>query len=125
MALQQPEIEAGEDTQHLNAVYDNIKSYKRRIAELEAALAEETNLRQKAQAENDALRADVQRLQRGEGVVVEIDGKKFTLNSGKADVSEMVTMTNAWVNSAIQPDGTLNSLGNGHTKNRLADSFVL
>lgn len=94
--------DVGEFTAHLRAAVAEQTAAYERYKDLERRY-------QAALAEIETLRADLQRLQRGEGIVVEIDGKKFTLNSGKADVSGMVTMTDTWVNSALQPNGALSS----------------
>lgn len=111
MVLQQPqEIEASEDTQHLNAIYDGIKAYKRRIAELEAALAEETNLRKKAQAQSAALHQELVELRSGKGVILNIQGRHFRMTE---DIQSMET-------SVLTGSGS-----NGHAKSPLADSFVL
>ncbi len=103
MALQQPEIEAGEDTQHLNAIYDGIKRYKQRIAELEELYA-------KSQQEVAALRAELLDLRGGKGVILNIQGRHFRVTE---DIQALDTSILGGSN------------GNGHTKNRLADSFVL
>ncbi len=105
--------------QDQDALYKQHKDLERRYA---AALHE-----------IETLRADVQRLQRGEGIVIEIDGKKFTLSSGisKVDVTEMVTVSDAWLNGAMQPDGTLhkqswmNDQPRQHDTQRLDDSYLL
>ena len=91
------------DTSHLNAIFGNIRGYKARIADLEAQLAEKTQLLEKAEKENAWLRGDLQAHQRGERIQIVIEGRTFSANlDGPAALQpsvKHVTITDDWLTS--------------------------
>jgi hypothetical protein len=81
LAERPTQLEAGDDTQHLNAIFGNIKGYRARIADLESQVEAKDWWILKQEQEITELRAQLQKLQRGEGIMVIIEGRSFSLGA--------------------------------------------
>ncbi len=108
--------EPSEFTQYMRAAYWRHTDLKDQLARERAEHEETKRLLAKAQQEIEALRADLHRYQSGRAVVVEIEGRRFTLTNEALPPAPTFTVTDAWRKEEQ----------NGHqARNPFADSFVL
>jgi hypothetical protein len=96
---------------HLAAVFSQHEDDQRRIAELEAMIAEQEDLLLKGKMERQSLQAELSALRSGREITVVIDGKIFALHSAPVSNGHMAPEE---ARMAVNLD-----------KNPLADSFVL